>query len=70
MVRNEITNAPLKGKLFMYETKSGEQRTILLDSKIIYLQPEKGRKIFIIIEDVTANNEMSRQIENGNAIAS
>jgi hypothetical protein len=44
----------MKGKTFSYEAKSGQQKTILLDSKIIYLQPEKGRKIFILIEDVTA----------------
>jgi PAS domain S-box-containing protein len=48
-----VTNTPMKGKAFQYQTKSGEQKTILLDSKIVYLQPEKGRKIFILIEDAT-----------------
>jgi PAS domain S-box-containing protein len=52
-----VTNQPMKAKKFSYETKSGEQKTILLDSKIIYLQPEKGRKIFILIEDITANHD-------------
>lgn len=57
-VRSEIskvivTNMPMKEKQFLYQTKSGEQKTIVLESKIIYRQPEAGRKIFIIVEDVT-----------------
>lgn len=61
-VRNElskviVTNQPIKGKTFLYETKAGEQKTILLDSKIIYGQPGTSRKIFIIIEElITADS--------------
>ncbi len=74
-VRSEIsnvivTNNPIKSKMFLYQTKSGEQKKILLDSKVIYLQPEKGRKIFIIVEDITANNQPVDSIGNEQALSS
>jgi PAS domain S-box-containing protein len=73
-VRSEISNVvvknkPMKGKMFQYQTKSGEQKTLLLDSKVIYLQPEKGRKIFIIIDHMTAENSIGPGIES-NTISS
>ena len=52
-----VTNQPMKAKPFLYHPKSGAEKTIVIDSKIIYLQPEKGRKIFILITDATATKD-------------
>jgi PAS domain-containing protein len=47
-----VTNTPVKRKKFSYETKSGRQKTILLDTKIVYGKPEAGKKVFIILEEM------------------
>ncbi len=58
-IRNElskivVTNIPARGRKHIYNTTSGEKKTILIDTKIIFMQPETGRRIFVIIEDITS----------------
>src|SRR5215204_3797844 len=52
-----ITNEPLKHKDYLLKTKAGEDRTVRLDSKIIDNQSGLGRKLFIIIQDITAEQK-------------
>jgi PAS domain S-box-containing protein len=49
-----VTNEPFKHKDFSLETKWGEKKTIRFDSKIIDRQAGIGRKIFIIMEDISS----------------
>lgn len=48
-----VNHRPLKGKDFLLQNQNGEQKTVRLDSKIIDRQNDTGRKIFIIIEEIT-----------------
>lgn len=48
-----VNNRPLKQKDFPLTTKSGEKKTVRFTAKIIERQPPLGRKIFIVLEDVT-----------------
>lgn len=53
-IRNSIvTNQSIKQKEFIVETKSGEKKTIRLDSKIIDKEQGKDKRILLIIEDIT-----------------
>jgi PAS domain S-box-containing protein len=57
-IKNEVrnilvNNEHLKHKEFSIDTKSGHQKKIMLDSRIIDNQPGKGREVFIIMEEVT-----------------
>lgn len=57
-IKNEVrnilvNNEHLKHKEFSIDTKSGHQKKIRLDSRIIDKQPGKGREIFLIMEDLT-----------------
>lgn len=54
LTKTIITNQPSKQKEFLLLTKQGEKKTIKIDSKIIDRQGHTGRKIFIIVEDVSA----------------
>jgi PAS domain-containing protein len=47
-----INNKPFRDKKFILQTKSGEKKTIKIDSKIIESEPLTGRKIFLLIEEV------------------
>ena len=52
-----VNNKALKQKDFSLTAKSGEEKTIRFTAKIIERQPSLGRKIFILLEDVTPVNE-------------
>jgi PAS domain S-box-containing protein len=57
-IKNEVrkmlvTNEPIKQKEFLLTTKSNDRKVIVIDSKIIDKHSNKGREIFIILEDVT-----------------
>ncbi len=57
-VKNElrkivVTNVPVNQKDFLLDTAEGKKKTVRLDSKIIDRPYGMGRKIFIILEDVT-----------------
>jgi PAS domain S-box-containing protein len=49
-----VTNQPVKRKEFLLKTQAGENKTIRMDSNIIHNQPSTGRRIFIILEEVTS----------------
>jgi PAS domain S-box-containing protein len=51
-----IANEPIKQREFLLTAISGEKKTLRLESKIIDSYTDMGRKIFIIMEDVTANS--------------
>lgn len=51
-----VTNQALRRKEFLLNTKSGERKLIMLDSKIVENQ-HRGKMIFIIIEDVTQKTQ-------------
>lgn len=55
-----VTNQPLRRKEFMFTTKSGELKMLMLDSKIID-NLQKGKTIFLIIEDITPKNKSNNQ---------
>jgi PAS domain S-box-containing protein len=46
-----INNQPIKRKEFYFQTQTGENKRIRLDSRIIEGQNGSGRKIFILIEE-------------------
>lgn len=48
-----VTNEALKQKQFAFRTKSGEDKVVRVDSKIIERQVGEGRVVFILIEDIT-----------------
>ncbi len=57
-IKNEIrkmlvTNEPIKGKEFSFTTKKGVHKTIRFNSKIIDRQTAAGKKLFIILEEIT-----------------
>jgi PAS domain S-box-containing protein len=57
VIRNEIrkilvTNKPLRGMEFILDTKSGAQKTIKIDSRIINNHTSDGKEIYLILEDV------------------
>jgi PAS domain S-box-containing protein len=51
-----VTNQPVKRKEFLLKTQAGENKTIRMDSNIIHSQPATGRRIFIILEEVTSES--------------
>jgi hypothetical protein len=55
-----VTNQPLRRKEFVLTTKSGEMKMLMLDSKIID-NLQKGKTIFLIIEDITPKNKSNNQ---------
>lgn len=48
-----ISDTPLKHREFVLRTRSGKDKTIKIDSRIIEGQRGAGRKIFLLIEEVT-----------------
>ena len=54
--RSIVTNNQIKRKKFLYTNSKGEQKQILLDSKIIHGQPGTARKIFVIVENVSIDS--------------
>lgn len=53
-VRNSIvTGQPINKKEYVLDIKSGEKKTIRVDSKIIDKEHGIGKKAFLIIEDIT-----------------
>jgi PAS domain-containing protein len=46
-----INNQPIKRKEFHLQTRTGENKVIRLNSRIIEGQTGEGRKIFILIEE-------------------
>ena len=55
-----VTNQPLRRKEFMFTTKSGEMKLVMVDSKIIE-NLQNGKTVFLIIEDITPKNESNNQ---------
>lgn len=49
-----VNNEPIKNKKIVFYTKSGGKRRIRLDTKMIERPAAMGRKIFIIMEETTA----------------
>jgi PAS domain S-box-containing protein len=48
-----INNQELKHRKFYFQTRSGENKAITMDSRIIEGKAGTGRKVFFLIEDVT-----------------
>lgn len=59
-----VTNEPLRQKQFTFFTKSGEQKTIRADSKIIDRHSTIGRIIFIIMEDISGYQTLHADYSN------
>lgn len=55
-----ITSQPIRRKEFVFTTRSGEMKTVMVDSKIID-NLQNGKTIFIIIEDITSNSQSDNQ---------
>ena len=55
-----VTNQPLRRKEFMFTTKSGETKLVMIDSKIID-NLQNGKTVFLIIEDITPKNQSNNQ---------
>lgn len=60
-VKNElrrilVTNQPLKGKEYVLDSRSGGQKRLKIDSRIIEKQGTSGRQIFIILEDLSGKD--------------
>ena len=53
-----INHEPIREKRFSITTRSGEHKRIQMDSKVIEKHNGSGRKIFIIVEDVTAEHDL------------
>jgi PAS domain S-box-containing protein len=51
-----VTNIPVKEKQFQMETRSGETKTISLNSKSIHAEPSMERKILIMIKELPKNS--------------
>lgn len=51
-----VTNQPLKRKEFTLKTQAGENKIIRMNSNIIHNEPSAGRKIFIILEEITTES--------------
>ena len=49
-----INNQELKHRKFHFQTRSGENKVITMDSRIIEGRAGTGRKVFLLIEDVTS----------------
>jgi len=49
-----ISNTPLKRQELSFTTRSGETKTVVFDSRTIDGQQGKGRKIFLLMEEITA----------------
>jgi PAS domain S-box-containing protein len=49
-----VDNQPLTSKKFHFTTKSGEQKTLMVNSKIIDRPTAMGRQFFLILEEVTS----------------
>jgi PAS domain S-box-containing protein len=48
-----VDNKPLSKKKYFLETRSGRQKQIIIDSKIVDQHLTREKEIFIIVEDVT-----------------
>jgi len=48
-----VTNQPLRNKKYMVEEKSGNSKTILVNTRIIEGNIDVGKRIFVIIDDLT-----------------
>jgi PAS domain S-box-containing protein len=48
-----VDNKPLSKKKYFLETRSGRQKQIIIDSKIVDQYLTREKEIFIIVEDVT-----------------
>jgi PAS domain-containing protein len=48
-----INNQELKHRKFHFQTRSGESKVTTIDSRIIEGKAGTGRKVFLLIEDVT-----------------
>lgn len=48
-----VTNRPIKRREYLFDSKPGQMKMLQLDSKIIHREPELGRLIFVILEDIT-----------------
>jgi PAS domain S-box-containing protein len=59
-----VTNEPLRHKEFSFQTKSGEQKTVRLDSKVIERHSSIGRIIFIIMEEVADHSSLPADYSN------
>lgn len=44
------TNIPVRQKKYIFENNSGVKKTILIDTKIILMHPDSGRKIYVIVD--------------------
>ncbi len=50
-----VNNKAIQNKEFTFTTKSGAQKLIMVDSKILDNSTHLGRQLFLILEDVTPN---------------
>lgn len=48
-----VNNQPLRRQEHHFVTKAGEEKKIILDSRIFEKQAPEGKSIFIMIEDIT-----------------
>jgi len=48
-----VTNQPLRNKKYLAKEKNGNAKTILINTRIIEGNIEVGKRIFVIIDDLT-----------------
>jgi len=52
-----LDNHPIIDKKFILQTRSGGQKQVKLNSKIIDRATNAGKQIFIILEDITTDDQ-------------
>jgi PAS domain S-box-containing protein len=48
-----ITNQPLRNKKYLVQEKDGQNKTILINTRIIEGNTELGKKVFVIVDEVS-----------------